>query len=180
MVRGGSLDDLIDKVIAQRVECLIDTSTVIEDIEDHICEVGGKYMCRPKRGSRKPLGAVVTTRPITELINRIWTWLDEKVYPAKVREYVSQKEASRRADICRRCKQSVRWYVDCGPCNSKLERALFCARAGKLTESDSQLERKGCRALGFCHKTAVHLDMKEMEIIPDAKDAPPECWVRKL
>lgn len=177
-IKGSSLEDLIDKVMYQRAQSGIDTSTLIEDIEDYICGLS-KYMCRRKRGLFRPEGATVSSRPITELINRIGGWL-ARIYGAKERLFVSQAEASRRAEICRGCRQNVRWHVDCGPCNSKIERALFCVRGNRTTESDIKLERKGCRALGICHRTAVHLDLKQMEIIPDTKDAPPDCWVKKL
>lgn len=178
-IEAGSLSDLIDRVIIERVNMDLDVSTIIRDIEEYICTLGGKYQCRPDRGKRRPAGAALKTRQIEALITRISAWVDG-IHSVSDRRMVSNQEANRRAAICRGCNQSIRWHISCDSCNDKIERFLFCLRNGRSTEYDRKLDRKGCRAIGICHRTAVHLDLEAMDAVPDASKAPTGCWIKSL
>lgn len=175
---AASYEELLSVVIRERINGGIDTSTVEKDVEDYICGLS-PWQCSKPAGCLKPKTAKVKSRKITELINRILTWMD-RVYQCRDREFVSQGEAERRAEICRGCPQNVYWHVDCGPCNTKVEHALFLLRGGRHTSSDIKLERKGCRAIGFCHRTAVHIDFEEMSLPIEAESAPDHCWAKKI
>lgn len=176
-IEGDGLDDLIRRVVQERLNRRIDVSNVAEEVEDAICERSSKSQCRPKPKDLRP-GAVVRVRKITPLGSRIYDFID-KIHAVNGRPLVYDEIASRRADICRACPQNIAWHTSCAPCNSKIENILFMLRMGRETKSTRKIAGRACRALGICTRSAAFLDVEKMGLSFSGK-APAGCWVRKL
>jgi len=86
------------------------------------------------------------------------------------------EEANRRAEICSRCPLQMEWVRDCPNCVQSAQRYLSILRQGRDTPHGNAGLLKGCNAMGWDNRTAVHLDRAMLP--PANPPCPNECWLR--
>jgi hypothetical protein len=103
------------------------------------------------------------------LVLRMQRWVDN-LRRAPI-EWVDQKRAIDRANICLGCPQNVFWETTCSSCNATLSQSAAAVRGVRRTGLESGL--KGCRAYGTLQELAVWIDNPGGD---GRYQAPPFCW----
>jgi hypothetical protein len=176
-IEGGSLDQLLDRILVYRQQngmiLASGTEPLPESVwRDYNAQVCGQYpwLCT---GVREAPVATVEGAGVASgfelLVLRMSRWVDGlKRGPI---DWVDQKNATDRANICLGCPQNVDWHSSCGTCNQNLVLGAAAVRGVRRTGVDAGL--KGCRAFGTLQELAVWIS----EPGGDAKyKAPAICW----
>lgn len=170
-IESPSYPSLLEDVLRYRIDYDLDIGDVNQEVSDYIC---GLNPGQCKKSSSLVEIPKKKSRTIPLLMDRIKEWLN-KVTQTR-RTQVNANKALKRIEVCAQCPQNVSWHVSCGPCNEKLERTLFLVRNGLEAGHKDQIQGRGCRILGICHRTAVWLDDPKIDEDLKAK-APKNCWL---
>ena len=114
---------------------------------------------------------------VATLKGRMLTWMAH-IRQAKNKTgigFVSPEEATRRADICKRCPMKKEISEGCSSCRAAMV-ALRREILGDGRAVDPALVQNGCLVLGSDLSTAVHLD----QTVTNHSELPAECWRKKL
>lgn len=110
-------------------------------------------------------------REIKPLIESVREWLDN--IALRKPRFVSSLEATDRAEVCMRCPQNIRWQINCGECNTEVDKRGVLVRGEVSFELDSCLN--ACRLHKLYLQAAVFIDR---DYLPDRHpDAPEHCWI---
>jgi hypothetical protein len=147
---------------------------VAEDIHNYVCAnfpgscLSGGY--RPTTAAPTAVSDGSSFQQFVPLIQRIGEWIgflgDTGI------SFVPINESDRRAAICAKCRQNVRWEVSCGPCVTELNTNTTRILGSRKTRYDEEL--KGCRLMGWSNRIAVWLDLEKI----DKAALPAHCWMK--
>ena len=175
-IEGGSLDDILERVLRYRQQNGIVLASGVEALpesvwRDYNAQVCGKWpwLCT---GVREPPPMTVEAgggSGFEMLVLRMQRWIDGlRRGPI---DWVDQKRAIERGQVCLGCPQNVEWATNCSSCNHALVMSSAAVRGVRRTGLEGQL--RGCRAFGTLQEVAIWVESPGGE----AKyAAPPQCW----
>ena len=165
-IRGGDYFQLIDKVRRHRHLNSIATLAIEEEVQAQICErlgdAGRAVYCRDKErklDSKPPAGVA-----FDDVKHFLLTM-------GNTRRFVSQKEASARAEICASCPRNIP-VLGCSACRN-LVNAVFNVIGNRKTALDSKL--RACGVCGCELKAAVHIPLEAFPHVR-GQEFPDWCW----
>jgi hypothetical protein len=178
-IEGGSLDNLYSLILQYRQMnggvvkegTLCTPDGVWGDYQQWAC---GKWpwLCtgvREPPPSTMTLGAGTPGSGFEMLIFRMQRWVDGLRMGAI--DWVDQKRATDRAQVCMGCPQNVAWETNCTSCNGNLVQSDRAVLGVRRTGFEQAL--RGCRAYGTKLDLAVWVDNPGGD---NKYEAPPQCW----
>jgi hypothetical protein len=111
----------------------------------------------------------VTFQKFTPLIARISEWIARLGGGA----FVAPSQSDKRAAICAKCPQNIRYETSCGPCNQEIRNNITRILGTRKTRFDVGL--MGCRKMGWLNRIAVWLEHEPL----DDDNLPNQCWAKK-
>jgi hypothetical protein len=168
-IEGDSKDHLIQEVAAHYLRTGRDAAKAEEDVVEQICS-RQPDLCRTSRKME------VRTTPDQIFMLRVIQWLSRiRLNVASWKKpFVSFEEASRRANICRKCPEQRTWREYCVGCTAGAAHLGEVLRGGRKVEREEEL--LGCRILQEDTKTSVWIDgLRPAE----SDELPAVCWRKK-
>jgi hypothetical protein len=176
-IEGASLDHILELVLKYRQGngmilpsgCTPTPEAVWADYNAWVCS---KYpwLCT---GTREPPPQTTETLSLTTgwemLVLRAQRWVDALKRTAI--DWVDQKSATDRAQICLACPQNVEWHTNCSSCNQNLVGSAQAIQGVRRTGVEAGL--KCCRAFGTYQPLAVWLQQPQGD---SRYQPPPQCW----
>jgi hypothetical protein len=177
LIVGGSLDDICQRILAFRLAngMAVKSGTLSTPegaANDYHAQVCAKYpwVCTPQVEPLTPIRETGTGATGFEMLYaRMQRWVD--FVRSNAQDWVDQKTASDRANVCVGCPQNVAWETNCGACNSNLVRTAAAITGARRVANGPQL--KGCRSFGTLQALAVWLSNPGGD---NKYPRPPQCW----
>ena len=163
------LEDMLQEY---RLENQLPVGDIIQDIENYICS---NFPRNCTVGDQPPLTIAQTQQAPsqTRFVDLISGWANT-LYQRQDKRLIPIAEVEQRSQACLRCPLNQVWENDCPQCVTNAQRVLSIIRQGK--ESSQWRRLHGCRAQGFCTRTAIHLEREFLGAV--AEGVPDYCWMK--
>lgn len=170
---GDSVDTLAAAIEKYRLNNGIPLGDPKKDVVDYICG-NWSHFCNKTEftGYLEPNVSTDAT-----FLTRVSAWVT-KLWNIGANNFVPEKEAQRRAEICKSCPLNQDFRAGCKSCIQGTDRMVFLWSKGKTIPHDLFHSLKGCRATG-AHLQASVFANKQPEISEqEIAQLPAHCWRR--
>lgn len=172
--RARNDDELVDLVRHYRVNNRLPVGDPAFDVAQYIRGRSPRNnRWRRLKRAEDLIRKVDQTPKNVPLIERIRDWL-EALAPRRPK-LVSRYDAAQRAEICRQCRQNVKWATKCKPCiervvemGQNLRQQVFFPEADDL---------QACRLHNLHLPSAVFVDQDHLPV--QVADCPKDCWLAR-
>lgn len=175
MLKTSTEEQLVQLMSEYRLRNGLPQGDIEADIDSYYC---AKYpnFCHKEAKDYFP-ESTQPSQPREPMLNRVsrWAaWMKDKM-PRGGYNLVPQLVADERGNICKNCSKNAPWRGGCAGCSQAVLTLLAQIRG--LRSSKHQGSLMACSTAGWENVTAVHQEIKALELTPEQIAALPQaCW----
>lgn len=169
---------LIKQIYEYRIRNSIAIGDIEKEINDAYCKKYPEACVKEAHEWGGPKLEFPHSEPIS---NRVARWASSLLHsmPQGGHRLVNAVEATSRAKICSDCRKNIPWKGSCGGCSRSAVTLLAQIRKTNRTPHDGQL--MACGVAGFGNETSVWMNVEQLPITEEQRDAMPDkCWRKDL